>query len=59
MLSDELQRFLNEINSENNKSDIITCDDITFVIFTVCKSRIFMNFGFKVLPKSFKVYYLV
>ena len=34
MLSDKLQRFLNEINSENNKSDIIT--DITFVIFTVC-----------------------
>ena len=28
MLSGDLQRFLNEINSENNKSD----DDITFII---------------------------
>ena len=34
MLSGELQRFFNEINSENNKSDIITRGDITFVIFT-------------------------
>ena len=38
MLSDELQRFLSEINSESNKSDIIA-----FVIFTVCKNRIFNN----------------
>ena len=51
MFSDELQRFLNEINSANNKSDIIICDDITFVIFTVCKNGIFMNSGLKVLPK--------
>ena len=54
MLSDELQRFLNEINSENNKSDITTSDDITFVIFTVCKIGIFMNFGLKVLQKDFR-----
>ena len=27
-LSDELQRFLNEINSETKESDIITCDDV-------------------------------
>ena len=32
MLSNELQRFINEINSDNNKTDIITYDDITFVI---------------------------
>ena len=54
MLSDELQRFLNEINIENNKSDIITCDDITFVIFTVCKNGIFMNSGLKDLPKGLR-----
>ena len=55
MLSDELLRFLNEINCENNKSDIIiTCDDITFVIFTVCKNGIFMNSGLKVLPKGLR-----
>ena len=63
MLSDELQRFLNEINSENNKrqcleynkSDIITCgDDITFVIVTVCDNGIFMNSGVKVLPKGLR-----
>ena len=54
MLSDELQRFLNETNSENNKSDIITCDDITFVIVTVCKNGMFMNYGLKVLPKDLR-----
>ena len=32
MLSGDLQRFLNEINSENNISDINICDDITFII---------------------------
>ena len=48
MLSDELQTFLKEINSENNKTDITTCDDITFVIFTVCKNGIFINSGQKV-----------
>ena len=47
MLSDELQRFLNEIKSENNKSDIITCAVITF-IFTVCKIGVFMNSELKV-----------
>ena len=55
MLSDELQRFLNEINSEHNKVIVITfitSDDITFVIFTVCENRFFMNSGFKVLPKG-------
>ena len=30
MLSDEIQRFLNEINSESNKSE-----DIIFITFTV------------------------
>ena len=39
MLSDELQRFLNEINN---------------VIFTVCKKGIFMNSGLKVLPKGLR-----
>ena len=43
MLSDELQIFLNEINS-----------NITFVIFTVCKNGIFMNSGLKVLPKGLR-----
>ena len=42
MLSDELQRLRNEINS-------ITCDDITFVIFIICKNGIFMTSGLKVL----------
>ena len=49
---------------KNNKSDIITCDEITFVmftvwsdgitfvIFTVCKNGIFMNSGLKVLPEG-------
>ena len=52
MLSDELQRFCNEIYSENNISDIITNDDITFVIFTICKNGISMNSGLKVLPNG-------
>ena len=53
MLSNELQRFLNEINSESNKSDIITCNDITFVIFTVCKlNGISLNSGLEVLVKE-------
>ena len=41
MLSDELQKFLNEINRENNHS-----------IFTVCKNGIFKNSGLKVLRCS-------
>ena len=52
MLSDE--RFLNEINSENHKSNIITCDDVTFVIFTICKNGVFMNSGFKALLKGLR-----
>ena len=48
MLSDELQIFLNEINSENNKNDIITCDDFHFFY------GIFMNSGLKVLPKGLR-----
>ena len=58
MLSDELQRFINEINSENNKSDIFTCDAIIFSIFTVCKNEFFMNFHefwVKCLAKRSKV----
>ena len=45
MLSDELSRFLNEINSENKKCDVITYDDITFVIFTVCKNGLLWILG--------------
>ena len=44
-LFDELQRFLNEINS----------DIITFVIFTVYKKRNFREFWVKSLTKRFKV----
>ena len=48
MLSDELQRFLNEINGENNISDI------TFVIFIIYKNGIFINSGLKILPKGLR-----
>ena len=44
MLSNELQRFLKEINS----------DDIFFFIFNVCKNGIFMNSGLEVLPKGLR-----
>ena len=41
--------FLSEINSENNKRDVIT-----FVIFIVCKNGIFMNSGLKVLQTGLR-----
>ena len=45
MLSDELHRFLNEINSEKIIKVISSLVIISLVIFTVCKNGIFMNSG--------------